>query len=129
MDGISVVKKHVIIMLIGILSIFGLCLFSSDVIKSYIQSLEKLERRSLINPTKEFNLKKRELFELLKPLNGLSESGDYWGRSFKYHLKKESRMESIIFDTALFYKPWGDKLIWICANYVDDTPPCMPLLN
>ncbi len=118
---ISVVKQQGIKMLIGIASIFGFRIFSSDVIQSYIQSLEKLQRKILIKPPKEFNLKQNELLELLKPLYGLAESGDYWGRSFRHHLIKELGMNTGISDAALFYKKLGEKLIGLCANYVDDT--------
>ncbi len=118
---ISVIKQQGIKMLIGIASIFGLRLFSSDVIQSYIQSLENLQRKVLIKPTKEFNLKPNELLELLKPLYGLAESGDYWGRSFRYHLIEELGMQTGVSDASLFYKKLGERLVGLCGNYVDDT--------
>lgn len=94
-------------------------------IQSYLQSLQKLEREVLVKPPKEIfqelNLKPNELLLLLKPLYGLTESGDYWGRSFKYHLSEEQGMDHCVNDPVFFYKNLGEELIGLCGTYVDDT--------
>ncbi len=93
---INVSKQYTIKLIIALAAIFGFRIFSTDVIQSYLQSLEKLSRNVLVKPTKEIvkelNLKPNELLLLLKPLYGLTESGDCWGRSFKYHLNEELGM-------------------------------------
>ena len=82
---ISVAKQHSIKKLIGIAAIFDFRLFSTDVTQAYLQSAEALQRDIFIKPPKEFELKPNELIKLLKPLYGLTESGDYWGRTFRNH--------------------------------------------
>ena len=116
-----VAKQHAVRMLIGIAAIFGFRLFSSDVTQAYLQSIEKLQRDIYIKPPKEFMLDPDQLLLLLKPLYGLAESGDYWGRTFRFHLLKELNMKSCISDAALFYKKLGTELMGLCSTYVDDT--------
>ena len=83
-------------MLVGIASIFGFRLFSSDVIQSYIQSAEELNRDIFLNPPKEFCLRPEQLIKLVKPLYGLTESGDYWGRTLRNKSSRKSSWYEIL---------------------------------
>lgn len=68
--------------IIELSAISGFQLYSSDVTQAYLQSSEHLTRKLYLDPSKEINLKPNKLIQLLKPLHGLAESGDYWGRTF-----------------------------------------------
>lgn len=117
---ITVARQHSIKLLIGLASIFNFRLFSTDVTQAYLQSKESLQRNIFVKPPKEFGLQTNELLKLLKPLYGLSESGDYWGRTFRNHMTKELGMKNCITDTALFYKSSEAGLAGLCTTYVDD---------
>lgn len=94
---------------------FGFCLFSTNVIQAYIQGTENFHRYIFINPRADFNLGPDEPQQPLSPLYGLSESGDYLGRTLREHPKKDIEMKSSIFDPALFYKQLDNTLEGICA--------------
>jgi hypothetical protein len=61
-----------------------------------------------------------QLLKLNRPLHGLADSGDYWGRTLSNHLQKDLGMESTTGDPALFFKNIQEKLDGLCATYVDD---------
>jgi len=74
-----------------------------------------------IKPTKEFELSENQLLKLMKPLYGLSDSGDYWHTTFTNHLKNDLSMTCGISDLSLFFKIIDGKLQGIIGRYVDDT--------
>jgi Reverse transcriptase (RNA-dependent DNA polymerase) len=96
-------------------------LSSTDVTQAYLQCAEKLLRDVYIKPTKEFSMGPGQLLKLLRPLYGLADSGDYWGRTLANHLRKDLGMKSTTGDPALFFKNIQEKLSGLCATYVDDT--------
>jgi Reverse transcriptase (RNA-dependent DNA polymerase) len=114
-------RKHSSRLLVGLAASFGFSLFSTDVTQAYWQSSENILRYVYVKPTKEFILEPGKILKLLRPLYGLADSGDYWGRTLLNHLQGDLGMESTIDDTALLFKRKGDKLIGLCASYVDDT--------
>jgi hypothetical protein len=96
-------------------------LFSTDVTQAYLQSAEKLLRDVYIKQTKEFLMGPGQILKLLRPLYGLADSGDYWGRTLSNHMRKDLGMESTTGDPALFFKSIEEKLSGLCATYADDT--------
>ena len=107
--------------LIAIAAVFGFSLWSKDVSQAYLQSAEKLMRDVYVRPTKEFNLGADQLLKLLKPLYGLSDSGDYWHVTFANHLQHDLGMISTAGDLSLFFKMVNGKLPGVTGAYVDDT--------
>ena len=99
---------------------FDFRLFSTDVTQAYLQSTEKLSRDVYVKPSSEFDLDPNQLLKLLKPLYGLADSGDYWGRTLKHHLEKELGMKASVTDAAFFFKRVKEKLTGLCATYVND---------
>lgn len=65
-------------------------------------STELLLRDFYFGPLKELDLRQGQALKLIKPLCGLSESGDDWRRTFQNHLEEELGMKSCIFDAACF---------------------------
>ena len=106
--------------LIGLAAIFGFRLFSTDVTQAYLQSAEKLMRDVYIKPSAEFELSPDLLLKLLKPLYGLADSGDYWGRTLRDHILKDMGMSATTTDGAFFYKQIANQLAGLCATHVDD---------
>lgn len=104
---ISVARQHVIKMLVGIAAIFLFRIFSAYVTQAYLQISKKLHRDVFIKLTAEFNLHSDELFKILKPLHGLSESVAYWGVTLRGHLEDYFCPQSYMSDAALFFKQLG----------------------
>lgn len=108
-------------LLVALAAVFGFRLWSQDVSQAYLQSAEKLMREVYVRPTKEFNLSEDNLLRLLKPLYGLSDSGDYWHSTFSNHLQHDLNMTQTTGDLSLFFKAIEGKLRGLTGAYVDDT--------
>ena len=113
-------RNNSVRMLIVRASLLGFHLYSTDVTQAYLQSTESLMRDVYSQPSKEFHLGPKQMLKLLRPLYGLADSGDYWGRTLRYHLESTIRMQSTTTDGALFFQLLGNKLSGLCATYVDD---------
>ena len=111
-------------LLVAIAAIFGFRRWIHDVRQAYLQPSEKLMRKVYLNPSKEFELSEGELLELLKPLYGLSDSGDYWHRTITRHLTKDMEMNTTVGELSLFIKHVDKKLIGMTGIYVDDSLLC-----
>ena len=70
-------SRHNTRLLVGLVSIFGFRLYSTDVIQAYLQSPERLKREVFINAPKELLLDEDKILKLLKPPYGLAESDEY----------------------------------------------------
>jgi Reverse transcriptase (RNA-dependent DNA polymerase) len=87
-------------LLAGLTAVFGFRLFSVDVTKTYLQSAFKLMRDVHVTPTDEFELRPDQVLKLLKPLYGLSDSGDYWGATIRRHFDEDLGMTGLTGDAA-----------------------------
>lgn len=67
------------------------------------------------------NLEANQLIKLLKILFGLSESGNYWGGTFWKHLGNVFDIKSCRSDAASVFKTLEQKLVSLCAFFVEDT--------
>ena len=114
------VRPHSVRLLIGLASVFGFRLFSTDVTQAYLQNADQLVRDVYLKPSKEFELALDKILKLLKPLYGLADSGEYWGKTLSEHLLKDIGMKSTLRDEAVFYKMMKNSLAGLCATYVDD---------
>ncbi len=61
-------------------------------------------RDVFVRPTKEFKLSQGHLLKLLKPLYGLSDSGDYWNATMSRHLREDLLMKPSALDISLISK-------------------------
>lgn len=94
--------------------------WSQDVTQAYLQAEDNLRRLVYVKPTKQFGLQDGQLLQLLKPLYGLSDAGDYWDATMSNHLQKELGMQQASLDISLFYKHDGATIQGISGMYVDD---------
>jgi Reverse transcriptase (RNA-dependent DNA polymerase) len=92
-------------LILAVAAILGFDVWSTDVNQAYLQSACRLKRELFIQP-RELVLGKNEFLQLLLPLYGLAESGDYWGETLTYHHVLELQFEQSPIDLALFSSNW-----------------------
>jgi hypothetical protein len=90
------------------------------VTQAYLQSTEPLRRDVFVKPTADFDISEDKMLKLIRPLYGLADSGDYWGKTLLTHITEDLEMTSTIGDPALFYKHHSGILKGVVENYVDD---------
>jgi hypothetical protein len=117
----TTVRQNSVRLILSTAATFGFCIWSQDVRQAYLQSSENLKRKVYLKPSKEFELPSDHFLELLKPLYGLSDSGDYWNETMTRHLKEDIKMSTISGDMSLFYKHANHKLQGLIGTYVDDS--------
>ena len=118
------ISQRSIRLLVALAAIHGFRLCTQDVTQAYLQSALKLSRDIYLKAPKEFGLASNELLKLLKPLYGISDSGDYWHERFKLHLRKDLLMKQTDGDLALWFKGVGKALQGLIGVYVDDQLGC-----
>ena len=99
-------------------------IWSHDVSQAYLQSSEKLMRKVYLRPPKELNLSSDELIEIIKPLYGLPDAGDYWDRTMADHLRRDLNMVPTYDDIALYFLYEDKELQGLIGVYVDDSLIC-----
>lgn len=114
-------KQSSIRLLLCLAAMFNFDIWSQDVSQAYLQSAENLTREIFVNPPDELRLGKDKLLKLLKPLYGLTDSGDYWFSTFTSHVANDLTMRPCISDAALFFKEIHAHLSGLIGTYVDDT--------
>lgn len=91
-------------MLLSLATIFGFNLWSKDMTLAYIQGASKIMQQVYLKWKPGFQLTDDQLLEILRPLYGLADSGDYWHGTFLKHLKSDLNMQSTACDPSLFFK-------------------------
>lgn len=65
---------------------------------AYIQGADQILRKVYIKCKPELQLRADQLLEVLRPLYGLADSGNYWHAAFLRHLKQDVGMQSTACD-------------------------------
>lgn len=121
---VSALRPTSIRFILSISSIMGLRLFLHDVSQAYLQSTEDMTRTVYLKPKAEdrkwFDVAENEALQLMKPLYGLCDSGDYWNVTIKRHITEDLSMTPCISDPSMYLKHENDSLIGMTGNYVDD---------
>jgi Reverse transcriptase (RNA-dependent DNA polymerase) len=112
-------KHQSVRLILALASVFCFDLWSSDVNQAYLQSAEQLKRDIFIRPD-EFMLAPDELLQLILPLYGITESGDYWGETLTDHHINDLKTTQTKQDFSLFFKHAASKLIGLSGAFVDD---------
>lgn len=115
------VSQQSIRLLIAIATIFGFEIWSEDMTQAYLQGAERILRKVYIKGKPEFQLEDYELLEVLRPLYGLADAGDYWHAKFLRHLKKDLGMTTTASDLSFHFKRVQNELHGMIATHVDDT--------
>lgn len=92
--------------------------WSTDIPQAYLQSAEKLQRNMFCKPDG-IALGKHEFLQLLLPLHGLSDSGEYWSETLQNHSLDVLGFEQYAVDVQLFFKREGQTFRGVSTSYVD----------
>ena len=89
---------------------------------AYLQADEPLQRKIYIEgPAVEFHLEEYMALQLIKPLYGLSNSGDLWYRTPDTHNKEDLKLLPAKIDPLFYlYFDASKRLIGMNRSYVDD---------
>lgn len=115
----TTLKQSSIMLLLELATILGFKLWSTDINQAYLQSAANLKRKIFVCPDV-LELDRDTLLQVVKPLYGLTDAGDYWGQTLTDHHTKELKMEQATGDFSLFFKRIAGKLTGISGTYVDD---------
>jgi hypothetical protein len=99
----AVLKQLSVRLLLATAAIMGFEIISSDVTQAYLQSASGLKRKVFVKPNC-IDLKPDELLQIMKPLYGLAESGDYCAQTFIRHHLTDLPMTKATGDFHLFCK-------------------------
>jgi hypothetical protein len=106
-------------LILAIAAIFDFDVWTTDVQQAYLQSAEFLQKEIFLK-TDALELGQDEFMQLILPLYGLSESGDYWGETLTDHHLTGIQFEQSPIDLSLFFKRIGRRLVGLSRTYVDD---------
>lgn len=106
-------------MLIALATIFGMKISLADWRQGYTQSKSPLLRKVFVRPN-ELQLNENELVQVLRPVYGLADAGEYWSDTLSNHLREHCKFEQATTDLALWLKTTASKLVALAVTYVDD---------
>jgi Reverse transcriptase (RNA-dependent DNA polymerase) len=112
-------KQSSIRILLALASILGFNIWSTDINQAYHKSSSNIQRKIFVRPDV-FQLDPDQLLQVVKPLYGLSDAGDYWGQTLTDNHTKEFHMEQATVELSLFFNRMMDKLKGLSGTYVDD---------
>jgi hypothetical protein len=115
----STVRQTHVRLIIALAAVFGFDVWTADVRQAYLQATTPLLRDVFVK-TDTITLERNELLRFLKPLYGLSDSGDYWARTLSNFHLEQLQLQQSTGDFALFFRRIADKLMGLSSSLVDD---------
>ena len=108
-------------LLLALASIFGFQVWTSDVTQAYLQSAIPLSRDLFLDSkVPELELSPDQCMQILRPLYGLTESGDLWFQTLQQHHTLDLKMSHLKSDPSFHFIKSGNTLSGISGTYVDD---------
>lgn len=102
----------------------GFRVFSHDNNQAYLQIKDPVSRRIQFLPKKEdleiLGVSDKDLLQLIQPLYGICDAGDYWGITVPSHIEDDLDMVLSLGDPYVYLKISDWKLEGIMEIYVDD---------
>eukprot|EP00170_Pyropia_yezoensis_P002751 contig_11549_g2756 len=122
--NLSTLRQRSTKIIVSTSAVLGFRIFSRDVNQSYLQSKDKLSRPVYLDPRQEvraiLGVADDEVLQVLKPLYGLCDAGDYSSATMTAHIKDDLCMSSLTGDPALYYKYGDGHADGLLGSYVDD---------
>jgi Reverse transcriptase (RNA-dependent DNA polymerase) len=114
------VQQRSLGLVFALASILGFKIWTQDVTQAYLQSAGTLSREVFIDkPAPELELNADQALQLLRPLYGLADSGDFWYRELSKH-HREMGMQPMTTGNSAWLKLADNILEGIWDVYVDD---------
>lgn len=117
----STIRKHSIHLLVSIVPIFNFQLWTQDVSEAYLQSGGGLTREVSFREPGKFQQGPDHLLKALKPLYGLTDSGDYWQSTLMRNLWDDLTMKPTIGYLSLLTSYEGNVFSAVTRTYANDT--------
>jgi hypothetical protein len=115
----TTLKQSSVRLLLALSAVLGFELWTMDVRQAYLQAASNLKRDVFIRPH-ELELSQDELLQVIKPLYGLSDSGDYWSETLVKHHLRALHMSQATADFSLFFRTLAGDLTGLSGTHVDD---------
>lgn len=115
----NTLKQSSIRLLLALAAMYGFEVWATDINQAYLQAASNLHRKVFVSPDI-LPLRPDEILQVVRPLYGLADSGDYWGETLDDHHLRELKMERLSGDLSLFFKHASGKLVGASGTYVDD---------
>ena len=106
-------------LILALATILGLKIPVADWRHGYAQTKSPLLRKVFVKPN-ELKLEANEKVQVVKPVYGLADAGEYWSDTLRNHLREHCKFKKSTTDLALWLKSVGSKLCALVATYVDD---------
>jgi Reverse transcriptase (RNA-dependent DNA polymerase) len=114
------VQQRSLRLIFALASILGFKIWTQDVTQAYLQSAGTLAREVFIEkPAIELELSPNQALQLLRPLYGLADSGDFWYRELVQH-HRDMDMQTLTTDNSTWMKFTENVLEGISGVYIDD---------
>lgn len=123
------IRQNCVKMQIGVATIFGFRIFSTDVTKAFLRSAGTLMRDISLKPPFDLWLKPNQLLHLLKPLHGLSGSGDYWRFFLATLAGEQNTRPDIAFSIPTLGKVMGASFLKELKEYLRSALKLLKHLN
>jgi hypothetical protein len=115
----TTLKQSSVRLLLALAGMLDFDIWSTDITQAYLQSSSNLQREIFVRPDV-LELDENQLLQVVKPLYGLSDSGDYWNETLTDHHLQDLSMEKATGDFSLFFCRAMGKLVGLSGTYVDD---------
>lgn len=117
----STLQLQSVRLLLALAAIHGFHVWTSDVRQAYLKAAEPIAREIFIRkPVGEFELEPSQCLQLLKPLYGLCESGDFWHDTLDKQHRDDLGMRPFRSDPALYILMINGLLTGLSGGYVED---------
>jgi hypothetical protein len=115
----TTLKQSSVRLLLALRAVLGFDLWTMDVRQASLRAASNLKRDVFIRHN-EIELTQDELLQIIKPLYGLSDAGDYWAETLVQHHIRALRMSQATADFSLFFRVIAGELEGLSGTHVDD---------
>lgn len=123
--NMSTLRQRSTKMLVSTSAVCGFRLFIHDVNQSYLQSTEQMTRDVYLLPRAEdrhfFSIQGDEELQVLRPLYGICDAGDYWAATMSTHIKEDLGLVPSTGDPALCIREGATGADDLLGAYVDNS--------